>query len=373
MAAIFESWVPHTEGFGYSFESNGVTYSGRWQAPYTALTINQALNLVDPKLRYDAERIGSATYDYKQQIEHSLIPWLTAQRASLKPTDGFAPNVMNGGVSIDGQWLGQANATNTIQNAPYCVIDIEWLMKPVNSFGFNAAFVSVNGVADFQEMGNDQTGYVKQLLNTAERPGGTGQEIKVAATASNTSLPSFMPLTKGYTRIEPKDTVTIEYPWVDSSLVNLQAMRELRGKINLNDVLQWYAGTLLYEGSDVESAISPLGNYGYKIVHHFTARAIDWNLIPILPDTTANVSANQSWNDYAYGWATYKPKMDANSTGNVTYPNLTANNTYSSWQNRVYGYNPFFSKPAGVVSSVLFFYGFNPGASWYAPPVNPIA
>ena len=373
MSTIFQGWVPHTEGFGYNFESNNISYTGRWQAPYTSATINQALNLIDPKTRYAAELSGSADYPYKKQIEQTLIPWLTSQRASLKPCDGFAPNSMSSGVSTDGLWAGDATAQNTIENAPYCIVDVEWMMKPVNSFGFNAAFVSVNGTADFQEMGTNQTGYVKQLLNAAERPGGTGQEIKVASTTSNLTLPSFMPLTKGVTRIEPKDTVTIEYPWVDYNLVNLQAMRSLRGRVNLNDVLQWYAGTLLYEGSDVESAISPLGSYGYKITHHFTARAIDWNLIPIVPETTANTTSDQSWNDYAYGWATYKPKMDANQTNNTTYPNLTAGNAYSSWKNRIYTYNQFFAKTGQTVSSVLFYYGFNPGASWYNPPVNPIA
>lgn len=372
MGVIFEGWVPHTDGFGYSFQSNEITYSGRWQAPYTATTINLALNLIDPKLRYAAERSGAATYDYKQQIEHTLIPWLTAQRASLKPVDGFAPNVMSGGISVDGLWQGQANATNTIQNAPYCIIDVEWLMKPVNSFGFNCAFVSVNGTADFQEMGTDRTGYIKQMLTSADKPGGAGQEIKVAATSSNTTLPSFMPLTKGYTRIEPKDTVTIEYPWVDSSLVNLQAMRDLRGKVNLNDVLSWYAGTLLYEGSDVESAISPLGYYGYKITHHFTARDVDWNLVPILPDTTANTTGNQSWNDTSYGWATFRPVMDANATANTVYPNLPSGNNYSWWKNRVYTYDKYFTMSGSTVVSNLFYYGFNPSASWYSPAVNPI-
>ena len=95
MSTIFQNWIPHTEGFGYSGEANTLTYSGRWRAPYTTDTLLKARNLIDPKLRFAAAAAAtsgtpSPAYDYKTQIEHSLIPQLTSQRMSIKPVSGFA-------------------------------------------------------------------------------------------------------------------------------------------------------------------------------------------------------------------------------------------------------------------------------------------
>lgn len=388
---IFPQWVPLTDGFGYSGESNSLSYSARYKAPYSTETLMNALNLIDPQQRFYAELTNASTYPYKQQIVQSLIPWLTSQRMSIKPVEGYQPNAVDAnGNSLDGQWTSNATASNIIQNAQWCLVDVEYMLKPLNSFGFNCCYVSVNGSGEFVEMGTDRSAYTGQLLtaNGADLPGRGGVNVITA----NTPLPAnwtdpnqFVPLVnlaKGQTLIEPKDTVTIEYPWVDASLVNLQRMRALRGRVNLNDVLQWYAGTLLYEGSDVESALSPLGNIGYKITHHFTARDIDWNLIPIMPTNTANTTANTTWNQIAYGWATFKPPMmTANGPPTTVqpggvYPNLTVNNAYNSWQNRLYQYNPFYTYTGNAVNywavSDLFYYGFAQNSVWYNPPVNPL-
>jgi hypothetical protein len=387
MSTIFQGWVPHTDGFGYTGEANTLTYSGRWRAPYTTDTLVKARELIDPKKRFAAAAAGSSTYDFKTQIEHSLIPYLTAQRMSLRPLNGFAPNVMDSvtGNSADGLWSGNSTASNTLQNAEYCVVDVEWMLKPVNSFGINCSYVSVNGAGEFQEMGSDRTGYCIQDTRTGtglplDTPGRGGISVITACTPANVSSWSnstqylqLYPLSKGQTLIEPKDTVTIEYPWVDASLVNLTLMRSLRGKINLHDTVQWPAGSLLYEGSDVESAISPLGNLGYKITHHFTAKDRDWNLIPITPSATANTTSNITWKQTTYGWATFKPPM-ATSNGSYTpgqpaglYPNLTLTNNYDSYLNRVYQYADFWTSAAGT----LFYYGFDPAAAAASPAVNP--
>lgn len=397
MATIFQNWEPLTEGFGYSGEANQLSYSARWRAPYSTTTLNNALNLIDPKLRFAAAAAAtvgtpSPAYDYKTQIEHSLYPLLTAQRMTIKPNNDFAMNVADSvsGNSADGVWYGNSTAQNIIQNAATCIVDVEWMMKPINSFGINCAYVSVNGTGEFQEMGADRTGYFIQDTRTGtsgnityplDTPGRGGISVITACTPANTStwanatwsyLPLY-PLAKGQPLIEPKDTVTIEYPWVDSSLVNLSLMRSLRGKINLHDTVQWPAGSLLYEGSDVESAISPLGYLGYKITHHFTAKDRDWNLIPITPNATANSTANITWKQTALGWATLKPPM-ATSNGSYTpgqpaglYPNLTLTNYYDSYLNRIYQYADFWTAAAGT----LFFYGFDPNAVWASPAVNP--
>lgn len=397
MSTIFQNWIPHTEGFGYSGEANTLTYSGRWRAPYTTDTLLKARNLIDPKLRFAAAAAAtsgtpSPAYDYKTQIEHSLIPQLTSQRMSIKPVSGFAPNAMDSvsGNSADGIWNGNSTASNTIQNAGTCIVDVEWMLKPVNSFGINCAYVSVNGTGEFQEMGADRTGYCIQDTRTGtvsnityplDTPGRSGISVITASTPANTSTwtdPNWSylqlyPLSKGQTLIEPKDTITIEFPWVDASLVNLTLMRSLRGKINLHDTVQWPAGSLLYEGSDVESAISPLGYMGYKITHHFTARDRDWNLIPITPAATSNSTSNITWKQTSYGWATYRPPMATSNGSNSTlqpagmYPNLTLTNSYDSYLNRVYQYADFWTSAAAT----LFFYGFDPAAVWASPTVNP--
>lgn len=374
---IFDGWTPLTEGFGYSGQGNDLRYSGRWLAPYSADTLNKALNLIDFKARFAAAATATTSnpspdYLYKQQIEQTLLPNLTAQRMSIRPCNGYAPMSVDGsGISTDGQWYGQSNATNIIQNAYLAMIDLEWMLKPINSFGLNCCYVKVNGSGEFNEMGTDRTGYVAQT-GPDDWPGGNGTMVN---TQNNNSGQPFKNLSKGYTLVEPKDSVEIEYPWVDAALVNLGAMRALRGRLNYYDILQWKAGTLLYEASDVESAYSPLGYPGYKVVHHFTARDIDWNLVPVLPNGTGNTTSNSTtWDNVSYGWATYRPPMiTANVSGNVTvYPNLPQDNRYSSWQNRVYIYQQMATNKRNNPASALFFYGFDPNASWYTPPCNPL-
>lgn len=397
---IFPLWIPHTDGFGYSGEANTLTYSGRWRAPYTTETLTFARNLIDPAGRFLASAnatVGtpSPAYPFKEQIEHSLIPSLTAQRMSIKPLNDFAPNVMDSvsGNSGDGIWTSNATSQNIIQNAGNCIVDVEWMLKPINSFGINCAYVSVNGTGEFQEMGADRTGYFIQDTRrytgsniTAstwplDTPGKSGIDVITQFTPANTTtwanstwsyLPMY-PLSKGQTLIEPKDSITIEYPWVEASRVNLSLMRSLRGKINLHDLVQWPAGSLLYEGSDVESAISPLGILGYKITHHFTAKDRDWNLIPITPSATSNTTSNVTWKQTSYGWATYRPPMltsngpDPAGQPPGLYPNLYTTNNYDSYLNRVYQYADFWTSAA----STLFFYGFDPNASWATPAVWP--
>ena len=403
---IFENWIPHTDGFGYSGEANTLTYSGRWRAPYSTLTLTQARNLIDPAGRFLAAAnatIGtpSPAYSYKEQIEHTLVRdlttgagLLTAQRMTIKPLNDYNPYSVDtlSGNSNDGLWTSNATAKNIIENAGNCIVDVEWMLKPTNCFGINCAYVSVNGTGEFQEMGADRTGYTIQdtryqsgnISNSTwplDTPGKDGISVVTACTPSNTTtwanstwsyLPLY-PLSKGQTLIEPKDSVTIEYPWVAASRVNLSLMRSLRGKINLHDLVQWPAGSLLYEGSDVESAISPLGNMGYKITHHFTAKDRDWNLISITPSAISSTSANVTWKQTSYGWATYRPPT-ATSNGSYApgqpagiYPNLTLTNNYNSYLNRVYQYADFWTSSVPT----LFFYGFDPAATWATPAVWP--
>jgi hypothetical protein len=112
---------------------------------------------------------------------------------------------------------------------------------------------------------------------------------------------------------------------------------------------------------------------GYKITHHFTAKDRDWNLIPITPSSTANSTINISWRDTSYGWATYRPPM---LTGNGSdpsgqppglYPNLYTTNNYDSYLNRVYQYADFWTSAVPT----LFYYGFDPAATWATPAVWP--
>lgn len=142
--------------------------------------------------------------------------------------------------------------------------------------------------------------------------------------------------------------------------------------INLHDISIYPAGTLLYEGSDVESSVSPLGNLGFRVTHHFVAKEKDFNLVPIAPEATP--SGSTDWGKLAWGWATVRPPMVQHAGGTGTqaaglYPSLSLDNKYSSWRNRVYQYADFWA--SGVPD--LFFYGFAPDAPTAFPSVNPYA
>jgi len=387
MSTIFEGWIPVTDGFGYSGEGASLTYSGKWAAPYTATTLTQARSLIDFKYRFAAAATATTgdpdpDYSFKEQIEHSLVPMLTAQRFSILPNNDFAPNSMDSvtGNSADGLWHGNDNAKNTIDNPATCVVTIEWMLKPVNSWGVNCAFMSVNGTGEFQEMGANRVGYCLQDTRTGtgnpkDIPGKDGISVVTGATPTSYTAWDYVvlnPLEKGHPIIEPRDVITIEYPWVDAALVNQGRMRGLRGKINLHDISIYPAGTLLYEGSDVESSVSPLGNLGFRVTHHFVAKDKDFNLVPIAP--AAVPSGSTDWGKLAWGWATIRPPMVEHEEATGTqpkgqYPSLSLDNKYSSWRNRVYQYADFWA--SGVPD--LFFYGFAPDAPTAFPAVNPYA
>lgn len=385
MSTIFENWIPVTNGFGYSGEGGSLTYTGTWVAPYTADTLTKARTLIDFKARFAAAATATTgtpdpAYAYKKQIVHSLVPMLTAQRFSITPNNDVAMNSVDSitGNSTDGIWYGDALAQNTIDNPATCTIKVEWLIKPVNSWGINCAFKTVNGTGEFQELGANRVGYCPQDTRTGsgnpkDIPGKDGISIITGATPTGFTPWDYVklePIAKGHPYVEPRDVISIEYPWVDATLVNLGRMRSLRGKINLHDISVYQAGTLLYEGSDVESAVSPLGYLGYRIVHHFVAKDKDFNLIPIAPEDVP--SSGVAWGKLAWGWATLRPPMVQHAGGTGTqpaglYPSLALDNKYSSYRNRAYQYADFWA--SGVPD--LFFYGFAPDAPTAFPAVNP--
>lgn len=386
MSTIFNGWIPVTNGFGYSGDGASFTYSGKWIAPYTTDTLLKARSLIDFKDRFAAAATATTgtpdpVYSYKKQIEHTLIPMLTAQRMSIVPNNDTAMNSVDpvSGNSTDGIWYGDSLAQNTIDNAATCVVAIEWMIRPVNPWGINCAYVSVNGTGEFQEIGASRVGWCAQDTRTGsssplDTPGKVGISVVTGATPNPYTEWDYVllnPLEKGHPFVEPRDVITIEYPWVDATLVNQGRLRTLRGKINLHDVSIYPAGSLLYEGSDIESSVSPLGNLGYKVVHHLIAKEKDFNLIPIPPEKVP--SGSTPWGKLAYGWATLKPPMVTSSGGSGVqpagkdYPSLPLDNKYSSYLNRVYQYANFWQ--AGVPD--LFFYGFAPNAPTAFPAVNP--
>lgn len=385
MSVIFNGWIPVTNGFGYSGDGASFTYSGKWIAPYTTDTLLKARSLIDFKARFAAAATATTgtpdpAYAYKKQVEHSLLPMLTAQRMSIVPNNDFTANSLDTltGNSTDGIWYGDAQAQNTIDNAATCVVAIEWMIKPVNPWGINCAYVSVNGTGEFQEIGANRVGYCLQDTRTGsgnplDTPGKVGISVVTGATPKPFAEWDYVwlnPLEKGHPLVEPRDVITIEFPWVDAALVNQGRLRTLRGKINLRDVSIYPAGSLLYEGSDIESSVSPLGNLGYRVVHHLVAKEKDFNLIPIAPEQIP--SGATAWGKLAWGWATLRPPMVQSSGGSGIqdagqYPSLPLDNKYSSYHNRVYQYANFWQ--AGVPD--LFFYGFAPDAPTAFPAVNP--
>jgi hypothetical protein len=371
---MFPNWIPVTEGFGYTLEINQCSYTGKWIAPYSTDTLTKARELTDPVKRFNAQANATAnatlSYDYKNQIEHLLFrdannnSLLTSQRATIKPNNDYYPYAVNAsGVSTDATFTAGTTANNTISNAATCEVTIDWILKPVNSFGINCAYVKVNGTGEFDEAGTNLTVYFPQD-NANNGVGKAGKDIVL--TGNSPYKPEILP--KGRPIVKSKDKIEIEYPFVEKTRVDLAKMRKLRGTINLYDILQWPAGTLLYEGSDVDSVISPLGTSGYKIVHHFTAKPIDWNLVPVQP---ANITSNTTANgvnvvrDLSYAWATIKPSANA-TTGNITVD--WSGNKYDNYKNRIYAYGEHTTANSPYP---LFYYGFDPLASTVSPSVNP--
>lgn len=344
---IFPDWVPVTDGFGYTGEANSLTYSGRWIAPYTVNNLQLARELVDPKKRYAAIKNKAATYDYKQQIEHNLINQLTAQKMSIKPLGSYAPNALANGTSVD-----LNSGLNVLQNVSVCEISVEWMLEPRNYLGINCATVMIRGESEFVELGESST--IAAQYDYSGLAGRSGDPLVTA------NLPTikgnYRPISRPHVRVDSKDEITIEYPWVESSLVNLSAMAQLRGCLNLKDIAIWAAGTLLYVCSDIEESVSPMGHEGFKVTHKLQSKPQDWNLI----DAPIDIPPLHSPREYypaatseRLAWSQIGPKITANGTLD---PASTVRNDYTF---RSYKYEN--------MQDTLFFYGISGKAG--APPV----
>ena len=337
---LFAGWTPVTDGFGYTAEANSVTYTGRWIAPYTAANLQLALTLIDSKDRFLARKTGgpSASYTYKSKIQQGLLSALTAQKMSFKPLDTYAPNALNG----DGTSVDSNSGLNTLQNADLAEISIEWMQEPENTLGLNCCWVTMQGSGEFVEFGESNT--VAAKFTNDGLAGGAG-----ASFGSGT----FAPLNKPMPRVESKDVIRIEYPWVDASLVSLSDMTKMRGSLNRKDISIWAAGTLLYLGSDIEYSMSPLGYPGYKITHNFESKPQDWNLIDAPVDVRPTQSIRAKYpgaTSEMLAWSTRAP---------VIVNGVATTGSTNGWADRSYQYQDY--------KTVLFHYGIASTAP--APPV----
>ena len=256
---------------------------------------------------------------------------------SFKILDTYAPNTLNG----DGTSVDLNSGINTLENADLAEVSVEWMQEPENTLGLNCCWVIMQGSGEFVEFGEANTVAAKYT----GLPGGAG-----AAFANGT----FAPLNKPMPRVEAKDVIRIEYPWVDASLVNLSTMTSMRGSVNRKDISIWAAGTLLYLGSDIEYSMSPLGHYGYKITHNFESRPQDWNLIDAPTDVRPSESIRTKFpgaSSELMAWSTMAPVI-VNGVAQSGGP--TNSSTYRS-----YNYQDY--------KSVLFYYGIDPTGP--KPPV----
>ena len=339
---IFPGWTPVTDGFGYTAEANSVTYTGRWIVPCTAGNLQLALTLIDSKDRFLARKTGgpTASYPYKAKIQQALLSALTAQKMSFKILDTYAPNTLNAnGTSVD-----LNSGINTLENADLAEVSVEWMQEPENTLGLNCCWVTMQGSGEFVEFGENNT--VAAKYTAAGIAGGAGADF-----ANGT----FAPLNKPMPRVDCKDVIRIEYPWVDASLVNLANMTKMRGSVNRKDISIWAAGTLLYLGSDNEYSMSPLGYPGYKITHNFESKPQDWNLIDAPTDVRPSESIRAKYpgaTSELMAWSTMAPVI-ANGTASTTGPK-------NSHVFRSYNYQDY--------TTTLFYYGILSTAP--KPPVS---
>lgn len=337
---IFPGWTPITEGFGYTAEANAVTYTGRWIVPCTAANLQLALTLIDCKDRFAARKTGgaAATYPHVKQIRQTLLSALTAQKMSFKILDTYAPNTLN----PDGTSVDLNSGVNTLENADLAEVSVEWMQEPENTLGLNCCWVIMQGSGEFVEFGEANT--VAAKFTNDGLAGGAG-----ASFAKGT----FAPLNKPMPRVDTKDTIRIEFPWVDASLVNLSDMTRARGSLNRKDISIWAAGTLLYLGSDIEYSMSPLGYYGYKITHNFESKPQDWNLIDSPTDVRPSQSIRAKYpgaSSELMAWSTQAPVIE---NGEATSGSM------NDWQHRSYKYTDY--------ANTLFYYGVDANAP--KPPV----
>ena len=338
---IFPGWTPVTEGFGYTAEANSVTYSGRWIVPCTAANLQLALRLIDCKDRFAARKTGGPTADYvgKKQIVQTLLSALTAQKMSFKILDTYTPNTMN----ADGTSVDLNSGINTLENADLAEVSVEWMQEPANTLGLNCCWVMMQGSGEFVEIGESNTIAAKYTANGIA--GGAG-----SAYANGT----FAPLNKPMPRVDSKDVIRVEYPWVDASLVNISTMVSLRGTINRKDISIWAAGTLLYLGSDIEYSMSPLGYDGYKVTHNFESKPQDWNLIDAPMDVRPTDSVRSKYpgaTSDLMAWSSMAPVI----TNGVASGPINNSHIYRS-----YNYKDF--------ADLLFYYGVSATAP--KPPVT---
>jgi hypothetical protein len=200
----------------------------------------------------------------------------------------------------------------------------------------------MQGSGEFVEIGESNTVAAKYLASGLA--GGAG-----SAYANGT----FAPLNKPMPRVDSKDVIRIEYPWVDASLVKLSDMVKMRGSVNRKDISIWAAGTLLYLGSDIEYSMSPLGYDGYKITHNMESKPQDWNLIDSPVDVRPTESIRTSYpgaSSELMAWSSMAPVI---ANGTASGP---INNSHIY---RSYNYQDF--------TGVLFYYGVSAAAP--KPPV----
>lgn len=338
---IFTGWTPVTEGFGYTAEANSVSYTGRWIVPCTAANLQLALQLIDCKSRFAARKLGgpSQSYTGKNQIVHGLLSALTAQKMSFKILDTYIARTMNAnGTSVDFN-----SGNNTLENADLAEVSVEWMQEPANTLGLNCCWVTMQGSGEFVEIGESNTIAAKYTANGIA--GGAG---------SSYANGTFAPLNKPMSRVDSKDVIRVEYPWVDASLVNLSTMVTVRGTVNRKDISIWAAGTLLYLGSDIEYSMSPLGYDGYKVTHNFESKPQDWNLIDAPVDVRPTDSVRAK-----YPGATSE-LMAWSSMAPIITNGVASGSIYNSYSYRSYNYQDF--------KDLLFYYGVASTAP--TPPVQ---
>jgi hypothetical protein len=338
---IFPGWTPVTEGFGYTAEANSVSYTGRWIVPCTAANLQLALRVIDCKDRFAARKLGGPAQDYvgKKQIVQTLLSALTAQKMSFKILDTYAPNTMN----ADGTSVDSNSGINTLENADLAEVSVEWMQEPANTLGLNCCWVMMQGSGEFVEIGESNTIAAKFTANGVA--GGAGSAY---------SNGTFAPLNKPMPRVDSKDVIRVEYPWVDASLVNLSTMVSVRGTVNRKDISIWAAGTLLYLGSDIEYSMSPLGYDGYKVTHNFESKPQDWNLIDAPMDVRPTESVRSKYpgaTSDLMAWSSMAPVI----TNGVASGPINNSHIYRS-----YNYQDF--------TNLLFYYGVASTAP--KPPVT---
>lgn len=279
---MFPGWISLPSQVQYQFGAeDGSSYTAAWRIPATLANVNICKILASKRDRFQV-----VNYKYKDKIEHFYYPDLTINRATVKGLDSFSQNT-------DDPFTDSTAGINVLQNVGYYEATFDWTQKPWNVFGLNHARVERSMEGSFDEIPGS-------VLEAYPKAGGT---VKA--------------LTVGVPKAAKIQEFHVIYDWVPAGMVDFDYLEKLQGKINRDDSLfKRGKGEVLYINSETKDVIDSLGDRGFRVVHNFTIKPEDYNLVDITPPTSA------ASRDAAKAWANIKNLPNAEKNRAYEYDDM---------------------------------------------------